>query len=98
VLNQLSPGTNLPFYLIEFCYATTPRWVDIPGPLLDNGSLNTFHSNRHEHNNRRAVFNVVRADVLSEMYKVSSVQEFVKRELEPEAEVQLLLEPLPGNV
>jgi hypothetical protein len=24
------------------CYATTQRWVDIPGPFLGNGSVNEF--------------------------------------------------------
>jgi hypothetical protein len=52
-------------------YATTPRWADIPGLFLGNGSVNTFPllgsrfliTQQLDYNNRRAVFYVVRAEM-----------------------------------
>jgi hypothetical protein len=48
------------------CYATTARWVDIPGPFLGNGSVNTFPLlgsrlliiQQLDYNNGRYVFSI----------------------------------------
>jgi hypothetical protein len=65
-LNARPPYSYFAYVLqrVSPCYETTARWVDIPGPFLGNGSVNTFPQ-RHECNNRRAVFfYVVRAEML----------------------------------
>jgi hypothetical protein len=54
-----------------------------------------------DNNNGRAVFSKWSVPRYSKQWRKSvdnSVREFVKRGPEPEAEIEPLLEPLPGNV
>jgi hypothetical protein len=74
------------------------RWVDIPGPFLGNGLVNTFMlpgsrfliMHQLDSTNGRAVFSmwsVLRGYKRDKVWSlVSSVQESVKRGLELEAE------------
>jgi hypothetical protein len=48
------------------CYATTARWAHIPGPFLDNSSVNTFAQQQtRTQQYKSCVFYVVRAERLS---------------------------------
>jgi hypothetical protein len=65
------------------------REMDIPGPFLVNGSVNTFPQQKTRTKHSKAVFSmwyVPRCYKQGTRLKLSSVWESVKRRLEPEAE------------
>jgi hypothetical protein len=82
--------------------------------VLGNGSINTFLflggrfliMQQLDYNNRRAVFSMWSmlrcckqgTRSVNSQLKASSARESAKRGLDPEAEEEPLLEPLPGNI